>query len=437
MDLIFHIDVNSAFLSWTAIERLKSEPSTDLRTVPSIIGGDEKSRHGVVLAKSIPAKKFGIRTGEPVASALRKCPFLIMEPPDHALYKKRSRELMDLLHSYTSDIEQVSIDECYMAYTPIRQRFPSAVAGARAIADRIRDTLGFTVNIGVAPNKLLAKMASDFEKPDRVHTLFPQEIPVKMWPLPVGDLFMVGQSSVKRLSELGIHTIGDLAHADPAFLQLHFKSHGITMWEYANGIDRTPVDSENHDLKGIGNSTTLAEDVRTAAGARQILLSLAEQVASRLRRARQLAQTVTVEIKYSTFQSCSRQTQLTTPAATSESLYRCACRLFDELWDGSPIRLLGLRTSRLLPEDAPIQLSLFDTGLMELPPDTEKSGVPSPKRPPDLEKQKRLEQAMDQIRQKFGQDAVVRGSLLKSQRPPRPLPAQKPADSAENRDDLT
>lgn len=360
MNTIFHIDVNSAFLSWTAIEKLNSGDPVDLRTIPSIIGGDEKSRHGIVLAKSIPAKKFGIRTAEPVASAFRKCPTLRMEPPDHSLYHRRSEEMMELLRSYTPDIEQVSIDECYLDFTPISHLFSSAHAAAEEIGGRIREELGFTVNIGIAPNKLLAKMASDFEKPDRIHTLFPEEIPVKMWPLPVGELFMVGRSSTDRLTELGIRTIGDLAHADPDFLQQHFKSHGKSMWEHANGIDNTPLDSESHDPKGIGNSTTLASDVSDAAEARQILLALSEKVSGRLRRAHQIAQTVTVEIKYNTFQSCSRQTQLMTPTGTTDSLYRCACRLFHELWNGTPIRLLGLRTTKLLPEDTPVQLSLFD-----------------------------------------------------------------------------
>lgn len=418
MNLIFHIDVNSAYLSWSAMERLKKDPSIDLRTIPSIIGGDEKSRHGVVLAKSIPAKKYGVRTGEPVAAALRKCPTLLMEPPDHKLYSRRSHELMDLLHSYTSDIEQVSIDECYMAYTPISHRFPSPQYAARLIADRIKNELGFTVNIGIAPNKLLAKMASDFEKPDKVHTLFPEEIPQKMWPLPVGELFMVGHSSVQRLTQLGIRTIGELAHTDVSFLQTHFKSHGQMMWEYANGIDSSPLNADSREIKGIGNSTTLSSDVQTAPEAKKVLLALSEQVASRLRKSHQIAQTVTVEIKYNTFQSCSRQTQLSSPNATSGILYDYACRLFDELWNGTPIRLLGLRTTKLLPEDAPIQLSLFDIGLVsetEPSPNRDAPTISSPDiRRTDPEKQKRLEQAMDKIRRKFGQDAVTRGSLLKN-----------------------
>lgn len=400
MNLIFHIDVNSAYLSWSAAERLKKDDSVDLRTVPAIIGGDEQSRHGIVLAKSISAKKFGIRTGEPVASALRKCPSLLIEPPDHKLYSRRSRELMQLLHEYTSDIEQVSIDECYMAYSPIAHRFPSAVSGARTIADRIRDDLGFTVNIGIAPNKLLAKMASDFEKPDKIHTLFPEEIPVKMWPLPVSELFMVGHSSAGRLSQLGIRTIGELAGCSPEFLQQHFKSHGRLMWEYANGIDDSPLNPDAHDPKGVGNSTTLAADAKTAAEAKKVLLALSEQVSSRLRRSHQIAQTVTVEIKYSTFHSCSRQTQLSTANASSKILYEYACRLFDELWNGTPIRLLGIRTSRLLPEDTPIQLSLFDDTFAL--------------HRADSDRQKKLDQAVDEIRRRFGENALVRGSLLQT-----------------------
>lgn len=432
MTIIFHLDVNSAFLSWTADQLLKNGSALDIRTIPSIIGGDEKSRHGIVLAKSIPAKRYGIQTGEPVAHALRKCPFLHMEPPDRALYQKRSHELMELLRTYTSDIEQLSIDECFLDYTPIAHRFSSPQAAARMIADRVREELGFTINVGIAPNKLLAKMASDFEKPDKVHTLFPEEIPSKMWPLPVSDLYMVGRSSSARLMQLGIRTIGELAHTDPAFLRQHFKSHGQQMWEYANGIQNEPVNPNAHEAKGIGNSTTLSADVASAPAAQKVLLALSEQVSARLRSAHQMAQTVTVEIKYSTFQSCSRQTQLERPIATSHALYDCACQLFDELWNGTPIRLLGIRTSRLVSEDAPIQLSLFDTLSFSEPSGNPsffsqtsqchassdvscpnvKEHLLSASSSISLEKQRKLEDAMDKIRQKYGKDAVMRGTFL-------------------------
>ena len=427
MSIIFHIDVNSAFLSWTASRRLQEDPaSVDLRTIPSIIGGDEKQRHGVVLAKSIPAKRYGIHTGEPVATALRKCPFLTLVPPDHALYRTRSRELMTLLHTYTSDIEQVSIDECYLFYTPISYRFPSPEAAARQIADEGRNTLGFTVNVGIAENKLLAKMASDFEKPDRVHTLYRDEIPVKMWPLSVHELFMVGRKSASRLEELGIHTIGELAHSDRAFLQTHFKSHGILMWEYANGIDHSAVHSDTTKAKCIGNSTTLASDVTTRSEAFEVLLSLSEEVAARLRKAGQLASTVTVEVKYSDFHTASRQMQTLSPIATTDALYDCACQLFNALWNGSPIRLLGVRTSRLQSEQDPIQLSLFDLNfsLANVSPSDVSSSFDLPAKKPDLDKQRKLDAAMDQIRQRFGKDAIMRGSHLA-----RPVSRTDPSDS--------
>ncbi|MDD6326635.1 MAG: DNA polymerase IV [Lachnospiraceae bacterium] len=427
VSIVFHIDVNSAFLSWTALELLRKDPaSVDLRTIPAIIGGDEKQRHGVVLAKSIPAKRYGIHTGEPVATALRKCPFLKLVPPDHALYRTRSRELMTLLHTYTSDIEQVSIDECYLFYTPISHRFPSPEAAARQIADEVKHTLGFTVNVGIAENKLLAKMASDFEKPDRVHTLYRDEIPSKMWPLSVHELFMVGRRSASRLEELGIHTIGELAHSDRAFLQTQFKSHGILMWEYANGIDHSAVHADATKAKCIGNSTTLASDVTTRSAAFEVLLSLSEEVAARLRKAGQLASTVTVEVKYSDFHTASRQMQTRTPIATTDALYDCACQLFNALWNGSPIRLLGVRTSRLQSEHDPIQLSLFDLDipLTEASPSDAPSASDAIAKKTDLEKQRKLDAAMDQIRQKFGKDAVMRGSHL-----PRPKSPIFPLDT--------
>ena len=261
--VIFHIDVNSAYLSWTAAEKLKNGAAQDLREIPSIIGGDQKSRHGVVLAKSVPAKKYGIRTGEPVANAFRKCPNLVMEPPDHKMYRQKSAMLMEYLRSFTTKIEQVSVDECYMDFTEIASQYASPVSAAFQIKDSIREKFGFTVNIGISSNKLLAKMASDFEKPDKVHTLFPEEVLLKMWPLPIGELFMAGRSSVEALKKLEIDTIGELANADLGLIELHLKSHGKMLWEFANGIDHSEVQPEQSEAKGVGNSTTLSEDAAT------------------------------------------------------------------------------------------------------------------------------------------------------------------------------
>lgn len=405
--VIFHIDVNSAYLSWSALEKLKNGSSVDLRTIPSIIGGDEKSRHGIVLAKSIPAKKYGIHTAEPVASALRKCPTLVMETPNHKLYRRYSQEMMKLLFSFSPDLEQVSIDECYLDFTPISHLYSSPEEAAALIRDEILKKLHFTVNIGIAPTKVLAKMASDFEKPGKVHTLYPQEIPSKMWPLPVSELFMVGRRSAEKLVGFGIQTIGDLAHTDPAFLTAHFKSHGRLMWEYANGIDPTPVLSQKQDAKGIGNSTTLSKDVTDPEAAKKVLLALCESVSGRLRKAGQLAGTLIVEIKYHDFTKASHQAQTLSPCSTANELYALACTLFDKLWNGRPIRLLGVRSSRLISEGEPVQLSIFDLPMTK----EEKKPITAA---PSPEKLRQLDFALDSIRKKYGSDAVKRGGFLES-----------------------
>lgn len=394
--IIFHIDVNSAYLSWTAVEQLKNGATVDLREIPAIIGGDQKSRHGVVLAKSPAAKRYGIRTGEPVANAFRKCPNLAMYPPDHKMYREKSRRLMEYLRTFTKEIEQVSVDECYMDFTGIAGRYHSPVDGAAEIKDGIRDKFGFTVNIGISTNKLLAKMASDFEKPDRIHTLYPEEVKEKMWPLPIGELYMAGRSSVEVLKKLEINTIGDLAQADLKLIMLHLKSHGKMLWEFANGIGTSVVQSEPDEAKGIGNSTTLSEDAATIEEVTPVFERLAQSVGSRLKKAEKKAGMVSMEIKYYDFRTVSHQIQLDKPSNDPEVLKETACSLFLEVWSGEPVRLLGIRTSKLSDETAPEQLSIFD---IELPKE------------PD-EKHKRLKKAMDEINGKFGEGAVMKASLM-------------------------
>lgn len=395
--VIFHIDVNSAYLSWTAVEKLKNGAAQDLREIPSIIGGDQKSRHGVVLAKSVLAKKYGIRTGEPVANAFRKCPNLVMESPDHKMYRQKSAMLMEYLRSFTTKIEQVSVDECYMDFTEIASKYASPVSAAFQIKDSIREKFGFTVNIGISSNKLLAKMASDFEKPDKVHTLFPEEVPLKMWPLLIGELFMAGRSSVEALKKLEIDTIGDLANADLGLIELHLKSHGKMLWEFANGIDHSEVQPEQSEAKGVGNSTTLSEDAATVEEAMKVFYKLAKSVGARLRKAGQRAGMVSMEIKYYDFRTASHQKQLLKQTNEDQVLYETACQLFKEIWSGEPVRLLGIRTAKLSAESEPEQMTLFD---MELP------------QPPD-EKHQRLNAAMEAIRKRYGNDAVKKASLMK------------------------
>ena len=394
MRIIFHIDVNSAFLSWTAVEQLKNGAEVDIRTIPAIIGGDQKSRHGIVLAKSIPAKRYGIRTGEPVANAFRKCPNLKSYPPDHQMYREYSRRLMDFLRTYTTCIEQVSVDECYMDFTKIADRFDSPVEGAYEIKDEVYKRFGFTVNVGISSRKVLAKMASDFEKPDKVHTLFPEEVPAKMWPLPVSELFMAGHSSVETMKKLEIYTIGDLADTDPAILELHLKSHGRKLWEFANGIDDSEVESVRAEAKGVGNSTTLPKDLTTEDEILPVLKDLAGSVGGRLRKSGQKAGMVSVEIKYHTFRQVSHQTQMLKVSNQDKDIYQTAVELFRELWSGEPVRLLGIRTSKLSEESEPEQLSLFDIKF-----ESEET----------RKKKKDLKDALKKLEGKYGDGIVKKG----------------------------
>lgn len=394
--IIFHIDVNSAYLSWSALDKLSAGDTLDLRTIPSIIGGDRQKRHGVVLAKSIPAKKYHVQTGEPIVNALRKCPHLVIEPPNHASYTAHSQEFVSFLAKVCPDIEQVSVDECYMNYVPIQELYPSPEAAASYIKDEILRLFGFTVNVGISDKKVLAKMASDFKKPNLIHTLYSNQIQEKLWPLPVSSLYMCGKSSADTLQKLGIVTIGDLAAADVKILISHLKSHGKLLWEYANGIDDSIVITEPYKAKGIGNSITLKTDALTREAALHALRSLAESVSARLRDAGQYAGMISTEIKYADFQTVSHQTTLAAPANTNAVIYHTACLLFDEIWNGAPIRLLGIRTSKLTDCEEPVQLTLFDYA----------------QKKPLSEKQQNLDRALDEIRKKFGHDAIVRGSLL-------------------------
>lgn len=400
--IIFHIDVNSAFLSWSAVEKCKNDPTAvDLRTIPSIIGGDPKSRHGIVLAKSPLAKKYGIQTAEPIAHALKKCPFLTIEPANHALYKEYSNKFISYLRTLSDQIEQVSIDECFLDFTDIAHKYASPVTAADMIRKTIYESFGFTVNVGISSNKLLAKMASDFQKPDKTHTLFPHEIKEKMWPLPVSELYMAGHASVRILNKLEILTIGNLANTDRSILTTHLKSHGQLLWEYANGIDHTPVENEPAKAKGVGNSITLPHDITTSEEAKKILHNLAEKVSSRLKKSEQYASSICVEIKYHTFVSVSHQMSISIPSNDTESIYQNACCLFDALWDDTPIRLLGIRTTKLTTKEEPFQLDLFHIT------DTKK----------DIKKEK-LEAALKKVRNKYGDNIVHTGKDINTRYKP-------------------
>ncbi|MFQ9509990.1 MAG: DNA polymerase IV [Lachnospiraceae bacterium] len=390
--LIFHIDVNSAYLSWEAVKRLKELDSVDLRTIPSAIGGDREKRHGVILAKSEPAKKYGIITGEPISNALKKCPDLYVAQPDFDLYSKNSNAFMEVLKRYAPVIEQYSIDEAFADLSGTSYLYKDPIALAHEIKDTIKNELMFTVNIGISTNKLLAKMASDFEKPDKVHTLFPDEIKKKMWPLPVGELFFVGNTAKRKLHDLGISSIGDLACCDVNLLRTHLKKQGDIIYQYANGIDSSKVEKEEPDNKAYGNSTTIAYDVTTFEYAKMILLSLCESVAARLREDGVKGSCVTVHYTDHNFISRSHQRTCPSPTNITGEIYAIAFGLFETLWEKqTPLRLIGVQVSKLTTEEIR-QYNIFDMD--------------------KYEKLGKLDRAIDQIRNKYGNNSIKRACFI-------------------------
>ena len=389
---ILHVDVNNAFLSWTAIDMIHNGKNIDIRTIPALIGGDESSRHGVVLAKSIKAKEFGIKTGEPIYQARKKCPNLQVFMGDYSSYKKHSNQLYELLLEYTDKIERFSIDECFMDMTLFLPPNETLLNKAYEIRKKVKENLGFTVNIGVSNNKLLAKMASDFTKPDKVHTLFKEEIPKKMWTLPISELFMVGRKSIPKLEQLGIKTIGDLAKQDETVLIKKFGKHGKIMWEYANGIDESPVIYIQEQPKNIGNSITLPQDIYNINKLNEILLALSEQVAFRLRKHKLKANVVSVQIRTKDFANYSHQKTLNSPTNITKEIYEASKELLASLHQNRAVRLIGIQTSKLQDNDS-MQLSIFQ----------EKTN----------EKQEKIENVMHELKKKYGYETITRAGEMR------------------------
>ena len=392
--LIFHIDVNSAFLSWESARRVKQGLS-DLRDIPACIGGDPKKRTGIVVAKSIPAKKYGITTGEPVAMALRKCPELVIVKSDFELYIKCSRAFKEICASYAPVMESFSIDEVFLDMTGTSLIYPDPIKTAHEIKDKIRDELGFTVNVGISTNKLLAKMASDFEKPDKVHTLFPEEIPTKMWPLSVRDLLFLGKAFEKKLTEAGIRTIGDMAHVSESEIQaLLGNKAGHQLHQYALGIDESPVKAKPEEDKGFSVETTFNDDIVSVEQVLPILLEQCDVVTTRMRRKGKKCTSVSVTFRTLDFKNKSHQTTLSNATDMTDEIFRNAKKLFTESWKGEPLRLIGVALTNLTDESFE-QLSLFE--------DNEKK-----------ERHRKLDATMDEIRQKFGNDKITRASIMNS-----------------------
>ena len=379
--IIFHVDVNSAFLSWSAVKRLEEDPDAlDLRTIPSAVGGDVRTRHGVITAKSIPAKKFGIKTGEPVVSAMRKCPGLILVRADFEAYRKYSRAFLGVLNEYSDQVEQASIDEAYIDMTQACRGWTDSAGKAGNIRDaalcladeirrQVRERFGFTVNVGISSNKLLAKMASDFVKPDKTHTLWPEEVEKKMWPLPIGDLYGCGEQTSNKLRKAGVLTIGDAARMDPHILiYVLGQKAGDYIHRASCGISQSPVKTQREEAKSYSNEVTTSLDIRAENYHEEmppLLKRLSEKVSQRMKKDEACGSVVFVSVKTAEFSRRSRQTRISSASNDADLIFRTASELMGQLLFGNEenpglfdtaagVRLVGVGMSGLEMENTMI-----------------------------------------------------------------------------------
>ncbi|WP_101773189.1 Y-family DNA polymerase [Peptostreptococcus faecalis] len=392
--VFFHIDVNSAFLSWEAARRIKeNSDSIDLRNIASAVSGDPKKRSGIILAKSSIAKKFGVKTGEPVHLAKRKCPELYLVPADFNLYIESSNAMIRFLNKYSPHVYQYSIDEAFIDMTGTQRLFGDPITCANSMREKIKEELGFTINIGISDNMVLAKMAGDFSKPDKTHTLFKNEIEEKMWPIPIEELFFVGRKTAGELRKMGIETIGDLAKMDINYIKRKLKKHGEVIHNHANGLDGYNFLGEKAKNKSVGNSTTTAFDISDLGTAKHLILSLSETVCARLRKKDMMAGVVSLEIVDINFKKNSAQKKLKRRSNTVNAIYSTACEIFLDIWDGKPIRHIGVGTSKVESKEED-QLNFFEY---------------------TFSKEEKLYKAVDDIRDKYGDDSLKRASFLESE----------------------
>ena len=388
-----HIDVNNAFLSWTAVDLLNHGYKIDIRNIESIIGGDESQRRGIVLAKSMVAKRKGVKTADTIRDAKRKCNNLKIYPPNHKLYEQMSSSLFNLISNYTPDIEKLSIDECFIDYTKVKNLYGDPIKFAYKLKNEIKSKLGFTVNIGIANNKLCAKMASDFLKPDRVHTLFKNEVKEKMHPLPIEELYGVGKSSSKKLRELGINTIGDLANSSYEYLYKYFKNQTNKIINSARGIDDSIIITKRSEAECISNSTTISYNLNTYEDIYKYLYPLVENVSITLRKNNKYTSLIGVTLKDKYFKTYSHQRKLKNPTSNTDEIFKISKELVKELWNEEGIRLVGVSLSKF-STSLTHQISLFEDVKV-------------------VEENNELDKVLDKLKEIYGDNIIKKASQIK------------------------
>jgi len=386
--IILHIDMNAFYCSVHAAEQPELYGGK-----PTAVAGSVELRKGIVVTSSYEARARGVRTGMTVRQATGACPELILISPDFDLYRKYSRGFMRIAGDFTPLVEAVSIDECFLDVTGSSQ-FGTAVEIAETIARRVKEELSLPCSIGIAPNKLLAKMASDMRKPNAITILRKRDVPGLLWGKPCQSLYGVGSRTADKLLKLNIRTIGDLAKADEGLLTDRFGVYGSWMKKAANGIDEAPVEPLHEAPKSIGHTTTLPSDLTERDQYRRVLLNLADQTTRRLRHQKMVSSTIQITIRDTDMKTITRSTTLPVPTESASEVYDTACKLMDAHWKvGTPVRLLGVTLQSLAPkEETPLQLDLFT---YEEEP-----------------KKERLMTAMDALRDKFGESAVLTAGML-------------------------
>ncbi len=388
--VILHVDANCFYASVACLYH------PEWRGKPVAVCGDPAARHGIVLTANYPAKKCGVHVGQAVWQALQCCPGLVTAAPDYGLYTHFSQMMRDIWLEYSDRVEGFGLDESWLDVSGPDMTLEKGVQLADALRERVKRELGITVSIGVADNKVFAKLGSDLKKPDGTTGIFPHTFREKIWPLPANQLLYVGRSTTHALRRLGILTIGDLARADSRVLKRTLGKNGLLLQAFALGMDCSPVMPAAHEaaLKSVGNSTTTCRDIATMEDARCVFFLLAESVAARMREQGLKGRCLSISIRETNLARASCQMMLPRPTYVTEDLIRGACRLFEENFpDRLPLRSVGLSCSHLTPDTAPCQLSF--------------SGEDQ-----RMQKLEKLDAAVDDLRRRYGHNIIQRGNVV-------------------------